>query len=73
MSNIQDSTNSIQEEWETYTQKIDAQYIEDSTVVESVNDGLEEGLRHWYDQFHDIMTIEIDFIMCTHFYFFFLI
>ncbi|KAL7248233.1 hypothetical protein ACSBR2_003026 [Camellia fascicularis] len=46
MSNIQDSTNSVQEEWETYTQKIDAQYIEDSTVVESVNDGLEEGLRH---------------------------
>lgn len=60
MSNIQDSTNSVQEEWETYMQKIDAQYIEDSTVVESVNDGLEEGLRHWYDQFHDIMTIEID-------------
>ncbi|CAL5334847.1 unnamed protein product [Camellia sinensis] len=46
MSNIQDSTNSVQEEWETYTQKIDAQHIEDSTVVESVNDGLEEGLRH---------------------------
>ncbi|THF94259.1 hypothetical protein TEA_011485 [Camellia sinensis var. sinensis] len=31
---------------ETYTQKIDAQYIEDNNVVESVNDGLEEGLRH---------------------------
>ncbi|KAI8013900.1 Kinesin-like protein KIN-5D [Camellia lanceoleosa] len=46
MSNIQDSTNSVQEEWETYMQKIDAKYIEDSTVVESVNDGLEEGLRH---------------------------
>ncbi|THG19576.1 hypothetical protein TEA_013990 [Camellia sinensis var. sinensis] len=45
MSNIQDSTNSVQEEWETYTQKIYAQYIEDSTVVESVNDGL-EGVRH---------------------------
>ncbi|KAL7261959.1 hypothetical protein ACSBR1_000368 [Camellia fascicularis] len=46
MSSIQDLTNSVQEEWETYTQKIDAQYIEDSNVVESVNDGLEEGLRH---------------------------
>ncbi|KAI7979323.1 Kinesin-like protein KIN-5D, partial [Camellia lanceoleosa] len=44
---VGNSTNSVQEEWETYMQKIDIKYIEDSTVVESVNDGLEEGLEHW--------------------------
>ncbi|KAF7113545.1 hypothetical protein RHSIM_RhsimUnG0121300 [Rhododendron simsii] len=46
MSNIQDSTTSVQEEWTDYIQKLSTQFIEDISVVESGKDGLDDGLRN---------------------------
>ncbi|XP_058214958.1 kinesin-like protein KIN-5D [Rhododendron vialii] len=46
MSNIHDSTTSVQEEWTEYIQKLSTQFIEDISVVESGKDGLEDGLRY---------------------------
>lgn len=53
ISSIQDSTTSAHREWSNYIQKLSTNYMEDISVLESGKDGLDDGLRNWYEQLHE--------------------